>query len=126
MRETEEDINRRLLQNHEVVNKGFYGKNKSPVWDFFIPFRKVSCNDISIWYYCTLCHFVEPITLQETMKGVINTRKKTSSIRNHVLHGHGNKFTSFLSLLELQKKSQPDDASELSNYGSTIGERSTR
>ena len=28
MRETEEDINRRLLQNHEVVNKGCYRKRR--------------------------------------------------------------------------------------------------
>ena len=42
------------------------------------------------------------------------TKKNTSSIRNHILHGHANKFTSFLSLLELRKSSQPDDASDLS------------
>ena len=76
MRETEEDINRRLLRNHEVVNKGCSRKKKSPVWDFFLPFRKVACDDEAIWYYCTLCHFVEPITLQEMMKGVIKYTKK--------------------------------------------------
>ena len=38
MRETEEYINRRLLQNHKVVNKGCYRQNKSPVWAFFLPF----------------------------------------------------------------------------------------
>ena len=54
-------------------------------------------------------------TRQETIKGVIKyTEKNTSSIRNHVLHGHANKFTSFLSLLELRKTSQPDDAYEIS------------
>ena len=53
------------------------------------------------------------------MKGAINTRKKnTSSIRNHVLHGNGKIFTIFLSFLELQKTSHPDDASELSDDGS--------
>ena len=77
MRQTEEEINRRLLQNHEVVNKGFSRKKKSPVWDFSLPFRKVDLNDGAIWYYCTLCHCVEPTTLQETMKGVIKYTKKT-------------------------------------------------
>ena len=77
MRETEEDINRRLLQNHEVVSKGCSRKKKSPVWEFFLPFRKVACDDGAIWYYCTFCHCVEPITLQETMKGVIKYTKKT-------------------------------------------------
>ena len=49
------------------------------------------------------------------MKGVIkNTKKNTSSIRNHVLHGHGKKFTRFLSFLELQKNSHLDDTSEIS------------
>ena len=120
MRETEEYINRRLLRNHEVVNKECYRKKKSPVWAFFLPFRKVACDDVAIWYYCTLCHFVGPIALQETMKGVIKyTKKNTSSIRNHVLHVHGKKFTRFLSFLELQKNSHLDDASELStDYGS--------
>ena len=77
MRETEEDIKMRRLQNHEVVNKGCSRKKKSPVWAFFLPFRKVSCDDGAIWYYCTLCHFVEPTTLQETMKGVIKYTQKT-------------------------------------------------
>ena len=77
MRETEKDINRRILQNHEVINKGHSRKNKSPVWAFFIPFWKIARYDGAIWYYCTLCHCVEPITLQETMKGVIKYTKKT-------------------------------------------------
>ena len=38
MRETEEDIHRRLLRNHEVVNKGCSRKKKSPLWEFFLPF----------------------------------------------------------------------------------------
>ena len=38
MREKEEDRNRRLLLNHEVVNKGCSRKNKSPVWAFSLPF----------------------------------------------------------------------------------------
>ena len=67
MRETEEDINRRLLRNHEVVNKVCSRKNNSPVWSFFLPFRKVACDDGAIWYYCTLYHCFELITLQETM-----------------------------------------------------------
>ena len=118
MRVTEEDIKRRLLQNHEVVNKGCSRKKKSHVWAFFLPFRKFARKDGAICYYCTLCHCVEPITLQEMMKGVIKCTKKTSSVRNHALHGHGNKLTRSLSLLELQKKSQLDDASELSDDGS--------
>ena len=52
------------------------------------------------------------------MKGDKIYKKITSSVRNHVLHGHGKKFTIFLSFLELQKNSQPDDASELSDDGS--------
>ena len=50
VRETEEDMNRKLHQNHEVVNKGYSRKNKSPVWAFSLPFRKVACDDGSIWY----------------------------------------------------------------------------
>ena len=42
MRETDEDINRRLLQNHKVVNKGCFIKKKSPVWAFFLLCRKVA------------------------------------------------------------------------------------
>ena len=71
MSETEEDINRILLRNHEVVNNGCSRKKKSPVWAFYLPFRKVACNAGAIWYYCTLFHCVETTTLQETMKGVI-------------------------------------------------------
>ena len=90
MRDTEEDINVRLLLNNEVVNKGCSRKKKSYVWYFLLPFRKVACDVGDIWYYCTLCHCVEPITLQETMKGVKKyTKKNTSSIWNHVLHEHG-------------------------------------
>ena len=64
MRETEEDINWRLLQNHEVVNKVCSRKKKIPAWEFLLPFRKVARDYGAIWYYCTLCHCVEPITLQ--------------------------------------------------------------
>ena len=45
MRETEGDINRRLLQNYEVVNKGCCRKKKSPVRDLFLSFRKVACDN---------------------------------------------------------------------------------
>ena len=49
------------------------------------------------------------------MKGVIKyTGEKTSSIRNHVLHRHANKFTSLLVFFDLRKTSNPDDASDLS------------
>ena len=89
------------------------------MWNFLLSFRKGARDDGAIWYYCTLCHLVDPITLQETMKGVIKyTEKNTSSIRNYVLHGHGKKFTSFLSFLELKKNSHPHDVSELSGDGS--------
>ena len=47
------------------------------------------------------------------MKGMIKYTKKTSSIRNHVLNVHTNKFTSFLAFLERRKTSQPEDESEL-------------
>ena len=76
MRETEEDINMRILQNHEVFNKGCSRKNKSHVWAFFLPYRKVARDDGAMWYYCTLCHCVEPITLQEMMKGVTKYTEK--------------------------------------------------
>ena len=48
------------------------------------------------------------------MKGVIKYKKKPSSIRNHVLHGHAKKFTSILALIELRKTSHPEYASEIS------------
>ena len=49
------------------------------------------------------------------MKGVKkNTKNNNSSLRNHVLHGHANKFTSILALIELRKTSHPEDASEIS------------
>ena len=51
MGETEEDINRRLLQNHEVLNKGCSRKKMSPVWEFSLPFQKVACDDGATWYY---------------------------------------------------------------------------
>ena len=76
MRETEENINRRLLKNHRVVDKGCSIKNKSPVWDFFLPFSKVARDDGAIWYYCMLFHCVEPITIQGEMKGVIKYTEK--------------------------------------------------
>ena len=48
-------------------------------------------------------------------KGVIKyTKKNTSSIQSHVLHGHENEFTSFLAFLELQNILNPDDAYEIS------------
>ena len=48
MRETKEDINRRLLQNHGVVNKGCFRKKKSSVWAFYLLFCKVACDDGAI------------------------------------------------------------------------------
>ena len=53
------------------------------------------------------------------MKGVIKHTKKTSRIRNHVLNGHANEFTSFLEFLELRKTSHPDDSFEISTYDSS-------
>ena len=83
--------------------------------DFSLPFWKVSPDCGAIWYYCTLCHCFEQITLQERMNGVIKySKKNTSSTWSHVLHGHAIKFTSFLSFLYFQNNSQPDDASEIS------------
>ena len=120
VRETEDDLNRRFLRNHKEVNKGCYLKKKSPVWAFYLPFRKFAFDDGAIWYYCTLCHCVETSTQQVTMKGVLKYTKKNSSLRNRVLHGNANKFTSFLSLLELRKTSQPDNASELITYDGSI------
>ena len=91
VRETEDNLNRRLLQNHKEVNKGCSQKKSSPVWAFSLPFRKVACDDGASWYYCTLCHCVNLITQQETMKGVVKyTEKNTSSLWNYVLYGHAN------------------------------------
>ena len=63
LRKTEDNLNRMLIQNHEVVNKGCSRKKKSPVWYFPLPFWKVSRDDGAIWYYCTLCHFVDSIKI---------------------------------------------------------------
>ena len=41
MREIEEDINRRLLQNHEVVNKGCYRKRSVLCGNFPSHFGKL-------------------------------------------------------------------------------------
>ena len=50
----------------------------------------------------------------ETTKGVVKyTEKKTTRLRNYVLHWHAKHFTSLLEFLELLKTSQPDDESEL-------------
>ena len=76
VRETEDDLNRRLLQNHKEFIKGCSRKKKIPVWAFYLPFWRVACDDGAIWYYCTFCHCVEPITQQETMKGVVKYKKK--------------------------------------------------
>ena len=57
------------------------------------------------------------------MKGVVKYTKKISRLRNHVLHGHANEFTSFLEFLELQKTSQPDNISELSTDDGSINQR---
>ena len=48
MRETEDNLNRILLQNHREVNKGCSQKKKIHMWDFFLPFRKVACDDGAI------------------------------------------------------------------------------
>ena len=45
--------------------------------------------------------------------------KNTSILRNCVLHGHSNKFTSFLEFLEFWNTSQTDDTSELSTDDSS-------
>ena len=76
VRETEDGLNMRLLQNHKEVNKGCSRKNNSPVWAFTLQFRNVACDDGAICYYCTLCHFVDPGTQWETTKGVANYMKK--------------------------------------------------
>ena len=40
VREMEDDLNKRLLQNHKEVNKGCYQKKKSPVRAFSSHFGK--------------------------------------------------------------------------------------
>ena len=113
VRETEKHLNRILLDNHKEVTKVYSRKNKTPVWAFFLPFRNLDCSDVSIWYYFTLCHCVNPSTLQKNEGGGEIYEKNTSSLRNHILHGYTKEFTSFLSFLELRNISQPDNASEL-------------
>ena len=71
VRETEDNLNRIIIQNHKEVNKGCYQKKKSPVWAFFLPFNKVDFDDEDIWYCFTLYHCVGSITQQEMMKGVV-------------------------------------------------------
>ena len=69
-----------------------------------------------------LLHIVPLCWVEHTVgndKGGDKIRKKNSSIRNHVIHEHANKFSSFLAFLELRKTSQLDEAYELStDYGS--------
>ena len=77
VKETEDNLNRRLIRNHKEVNKGCSRKNRSPMWAFFLPFRKVPCDDGAIWYYFTLFHCFDPIRLQVTTKGVVKYTKKT-------------------------------------------------
>ena len=76
MKVTKEDLNKTLLQTIRGLKRGVLLKNKIPVWAFSLPFWKVARDDGAIWYYCTLCHCVEPGTLQETIKGVIKYTKK--------------------------------------------------
>ena len=75
VRETEDNLNRRILGNHKYVNKGYYIKKKSSVWYFPLPFLNIACGNRAIWYYFTLCHCVEPTTPWETTKGVVKYMK---------------------------------------------------
>ena len=110
----EYDLNRILLQTHKEVNKECYWKNKSRVWAFFSHFGKLlAMMELS----GIIAHRVIVLSWAHSRKwwrGWLNTRKNTYSSQNHVLHGHANKFTSFLSFLELRKTSQIYDRSELS------------
>ena len=121
-RETEYHLKRRLIDNHKEVNK-VCSRKKNHLWAFFLLFRNLACNGGAIWYYCTLCHFIEPITLWETTKGVVKYTKKNSSLRNHVLHRHPNEFNRSLEFLELRKTSQPDDSYELSTDDGSRNQR---
>ena len=76
VRETEDHLNRILVGNNKEVDKGCSIKNNSNVCAFSPPFRNLACSDDDIWYYCTLCHCVEPSTQQETVKGVVKYTKK--------------------------------------------------
>ena len=77
VRETEDNLNRRLNLNHKEVNKECSRKKESCVGTFPSHFGKLLCDDGAIWYYCTLCHCVEPSTQQESTKGVVKYKKKT-------------------------------------------------
>ena len=113
VRETEDDLNRRLLRNHKDFNKRCSKKWRFRCGTLYCHLGKLICNDVSIWYYFTLCHCVNPSTLQKNEGGGEIYEKNTSSLRNHILHGYTKEFTSFLSFLELRNISQPDNASEL-------------
>ena len=71
VKETEDHLNRRILGNHKEIKRVCSIKNKSPAWAFHLPFWNLACSDGSTWYYCKLCHFVEPRTPRETTKGVM-------------------------------------------------------
>ena len=45
VKETEDDLNMRLLRNHKEFNMGCSQKKNSHVWAFFLPFREVACDD---------------------------------------------------------------------------------
>ena len=76
MRETEEDINRRHLKNHEVVKKGCYIKRRVLCGPLSSHFEKLlEMMELSgIIARCAI--LLSRSKLQETMKGVIKNTKK--------------------------------------------------
>ena len=114
VRETGDHLNMMILGNNKEAKKGCYIKKKIPMWDFFFLFSNIACSDGGIYYYFTLSLCQYEHTTINNKRGVEIYEKNTSRLRNHVLHGYAKEFSSFLALLELCKKSQPDDTYEIS------------
>ena len=112
VRETEYNLNRRLLGNHKKVNKRCSRKYESCV-DIF-PIVLESC--LQQWSYLILFHIVSFLWVyytegnnEEGGEIYINT----SSLWNHVFPSNAKGFNIFLAFLDPQKTLQPDGASEL-------------
>ena len=83
------------------------------------------CRTFSDFYYHHLClaQMRHLDVSSSATQGMTGNEKKPTSIRNHVLHGHGKKFTRFLSFLDLQKNSHLDGTSEISTDDVSIKQR---
>ena len=97
-------------------------ENMSPVWIFSLPFQNLDCSNGATWYYFTLCHSSELGAQRETMKGVV---KYTKTHPDYGTMSFPVMQRISTALLELQKTSQPDDASDLSTDDGNRNRRKT-